>query len=87
MLADIAFILCAITSFVCFLLLFRAYRHSRSRFLFWSSLCFLGFAANNALLYVDVRILPPPIDLSVVRTLPALAGVCCLIYGLIREMP
>lgn len=85
MLASIAFILCAITSFVCFLLLYRAYRQSKSRFLFWSSLCFLGLAANNALLYVDVRMLPD-VDLSVIRTLPALAGICCLLYGLIREM-
>lgn len=85
MLADIAFILCAITSFVCFVLLYRAYRASRSRFLFWSSLCFLGLAANNALLYIDVKVLPN-IDLSVIRTLPALAGICCLIYGLLKEM-
>jgi hypothetical protein len=84
--ADIVFIVCALTSLVCCVLLFRAYRQNKARLLFWSALCFLGMGVTNVLLYVDVRILTT-IDLSIVRTIPALLGVGCLIYGLIIDTP
>jgi hypothetical protein len=84
--ADIVFIICAATSLVCGILLFRAYRQSKARLLFWSALCFLGLGTTNVLLYVDIRILLN-MDLSVLRTIPALLGVCCLIYGLIIDTP
>ena len=85
MIASSVFILCSLTSFACFLLLLRAYFRTKTKFLFWSALCFLGFAANNALLYVDIKVLPT-VDLSTARSLPALAGICCLLYGLFRDI-
>jgi hypothetical protein len=84
MVAGIVFILCAVTSCVCFLLLMRAFVQTKARLLLWSAFCFLGIAINNALLYVDIKVLPD-VDLSLVRTIPALAGIVCLIYGLIRD--
>ncbi|HEX5324989.1 MAG TPA: DUF5985 family protein [Capsulimonadaceae bacterium] len=84
--ADIVFIICALTCLVCAVLLFRAYRETKARLLLWSGLCFLGMFTTNVLLYVDIRILLG-IDLSIVRTIPALAGVCCLLYGLIIDTP
>jgi hypothetical protein len=54
------------------------------RLLFWASLCFLGFALNNILLFVDL-ILLQQVDLFLWRTLPALIGVMLFIYGLIWE--
>ena len=84
--ADIVYIICALTSLVCAISLFRSYRQSKVRLLFWSALCFIGLGTSNVLLYVNIRILTT-VDLSIVRTIPALIGICCLIYGLIVEAP
>ena len=78
------YILCALTSLACAVLLLRGYVRSRVRLLLWSGLCFAGLALNNVVLFVDVRVLPET-DLSLVRTLPAVAGIVILIYGLIWE--
>ena len=77
-------VLCAMTSLACAVLLFRAHRSSGTRLLLWSAVCFLGLAINNALIFVDLRVLPEA-DLSSWRSLPALAGVVALIYGMIWE--
>ena len=82
--ADIVYVLCVLTSLACDVLLWRGYRRSRARLLMWSSLCFAGFAMNNALLIVDLRVLPA-VDLSVWRTLPALLGIALLVYGLVWD--
>ena len=82
--ADIVYALCVLTSLACAVLLWRGYRRSRARLLMWSSLCFAGLAMNNALLIVDLRVLPA-VDLSVWRTLPALIGIALLVYGLVWD--
>ena len=82
--AELVYALCAATSFLCALLLFRGYRTSRTRLLFWASLCFAGLALNNALLFIDL-ILLPQIDLFLWRSATALAGMSLLLYGLIWE--
>lgn len=76
--------LCALTSLLCALLLARGYRATRARLLLWSSLCFAGLALNNVLLFIDMRVVPS-MDLSAWRSLPALAGLVILIYGLIWD--
>jgi len=55
------------------------------RLLFWAGLCFVGFALNNILLFIDLIVFPTQIDLSIWRTLPAVVGVMLLLYGLIWE--
>jgi hypothetical protein len=82
--ANIVYILCAATSTLCAVLLYRGYRSSGVRLLFWSALCFVGLALNNILLIVDVGFIRD-VDLSTWRMLPALAGVAVLLYGLIWE--
>ena len=82
--ADIAYILCTLTSILCAVLLLRGYKQSRSRLLFWCGLCFVGLALNNVLLIVDVRVFPDR-DLSHIRSLPAVAGVLLMIFGFIWE--
>ena len=82
--ATAVYLLCILTSLVCAVLLVRGWLATRVRLLLWSALCFIGLALNNILLFVDVRVLPAT-DLSVVRTLPALAGVLVLLFGLIWE--
>jgi Family of unknown function (DUF5985) len=80
----VVFVLCALTSLACAVLLLRGWRRSRQRLLLWSGLCFVGLALNNVLLVVDLR-LTPDRDLSLFRTLPALVGVACLLYGCIWD--
>ncbi len=82
--ALIIYLLCAVTSFACAFLLFRGYRRTSVRLLLWSGLCFTGFFINNIILIIDLRLLPEQ-DLSVIRSLPLLAGISCLLYGLIAE--
>lgn len=80
----LAFALCALTSLLCAVLLFRAYARTRAPLLLWSGICFLGLFANNVLLIVDVQVLPS-VDLAVWRSLPAVVGLAALVYGLVWE--
>jgi Family of unknown function (DUF5985) len=82
--AQTVYILCGLTSLFCAVLLLRQYRHSKSRLLFWSGLCFVCFTATNILLFVDIVIFPE-IDMSVYRSGISLLGIVMLLYGLIWE--
>lgn len=82
--ATLVYALCALTSLACAVLLLRGYARNRVRLLLWSGLCFAGLALNNTILLVDMRVVPD-LDLSVWRTLPALAGIVILLYGLVWE--
>jgi len=82
--AETVYLLCAATSIVCGVLLLRGYHLSNTDLLFWASLCFLGLAINNVILFVDLIILPG-VDLFWWRTLPAIGGMVILLYGLISE--
>lgn len=82
--ATLVYVLCALTSTACAFLLLRGYARSRFRLLLWSGLCFAGLALNNVLLVVDKRVIPE-MDLSVWRTLPALAGIALLLYGFVWD--
>ncbi|HSU16690.1 DUF5985 family protein [Longimicrobium sp.] len=82
--ATLVYVLCALTSAACAVLLLRGYARNRVRLLLWVGLCFVGLALNNVLLFVDVRMVPD-VDLSLWRSLPALAGLLVLIFGLVWE--
>ena len=82
--AEFVYILCTLTSAICAGMLLRAYRASKTALLFWSSICFIGLALNNALLIVDLYVVPDT-DLFLLRAGFALAGVSALLYGLIFE--
>jgi hypothetical protein len=84
LIAVVIYVLCALTSFACAVLLFRGYQQSRSRLLFWSALCFLGLTASNVLLILD-RIVYPEIDLYPLRLAAGLAGFLLMIVGLVWE--
>lgn len=85
MMAKLVYILCTLTSLACAVLLWRAFVRTRARLLLWSGLCFLCLSLNNALLYVDVAVVPS-VDLAVFRSLPVIVGLAVLIYGLIWEV-
>ncbi|MEZ0326654.1 MAG: DUF5985 family protein [Fimbriimonas sp.] len=82
--AAVVYFLCFLTSLACSVLLLRAFKHTGARLLLWSGLCFVGMAINNGVLFAD-KILFPGADLYLLRTLPLLAGLMLLIYGLIWE--
>lgn len=80
--AFLVYALCAITSLACAVMLLRAHGRSRVRLLLWTSLCFFGLAANNALLLADMLF---GFDLQVWRKVPALAGILLLLHGLVAD--
>jgi hypothetical protein len=51
--------------------------------LFWSSICFIGLALNNFLLFVDAILVPGPDLFAILRNAVALAGLGALVYGLV----
>ncbi len=82
--ATAVYILCAVTSLACALLLLAAYRRERARLLLWSCLCFAWLAVNNVLLVVDL-VLATDLDLSIARVATALVGLLTLLFGLIYD--
>ena len=83
--AAIVYLLCALTSLTCCVLLFRAFRASQHRLLFWSAVCFACMTVNNVLLVLDKVVFPVELDLSTWRLTAGLAAVMLLIYGLVWE--
>ena len=85
MIPAVVYSLCTVTSTFCALVLLLQYRKTRVSLLFWSGVCFVGFALNNALLIADYIIPNEVADLSVVRTIPALVGLTVMLIAFIRE--
>ncbi len=82
--AQLIYLLCALTSLGCTVLLVRQYRRSRVGLLFWSAAGFLAFTVTNILLFVDLVIVPT-VDLSIVRNSITMFGVLVLLLGLIKN--
>jgi hypothetical protein len=83
--AEVVYLLSMLTSALCAILLFRGYRRSGTRLLMWSALCFTCLFANNVMLFLDLIVFGPQIDLSVWRLVPAAVGIALLCYGFIEE--
>lgn len=83
--AEAVYILCALTSLACAVLLLRAWRRTRMKLLLYSGLCFAVFTLNNVLLFVDLVLIPEG-DLSLVRTTTSLIGSGVLLFGLIWDV-
>lgn len=84
--AELTYLLCAATSVLCAVLLLRGYLRTRTRLLMWSTLCFIGLALNNILLFLDLVVFPgPEIDLRLYRAGSALVSIALLSIGLIWE--
>jgi Family of unknown function (DUF5985) len=82
---EAVYALCGVTSILCAILLLRGWRETRARLLFWASLCFIGLAIENIVVFIDFVLMPPEVNLFWYRTPFALAGMIVLIYGLVRE--
>jgi heme A synthase len=84
MIGPIVYLLCTLTCAGAAVLLWRGYRRSRQRLLYWSALCFVIMAVANGILILDLVLLPN------VYLLPWRSGVTqlallVLLYGLIFE--
>jgi Family of unknown function (DUF5985) len=84
MIPHIVYILCVLTCAGCALLLWRAFRRTHSRLLFWSSLFFLILGVANVLLFLDLSVYPE-VDLVPWRSVVVLAAVLVLVFGLVFE--
>lgn len=85
--AEIVYILCAITSIMCAVLLVRRYRSTGTKLLLWASLSFIGLALNNSILFVDTILLPDIDFLGIFwRNLVGACAGTILLLGLIWEV-
>lgn len=82
---EAVFVLCAVTSVGCAGLLLRAWLDTRSRLILGALLCFVGLAATNSLLAVDVLALPG--ERLPWRGIPAAAGLAALAFVMITTEP
>lgn len=85
--AEAVYVVCALASLACAVLLLSNYRRTRLPLILWTSLCFIAFAVNNVILFIDLVLLPQ-IDLpafALVRLGFSLVGAAMLLYGLISE--
>jgi hypothetical protein len=82
--AQAAYAIGVLTSIFCAFLLIRSYRKQRTALLLWCSLCFVGLAANNVLLFADLFVVPE-MSLELYRTITALVSLTLMLIGLIWE--
>jgi hypothetical protein len=85
MMAESVYILCSLTSLFCAAMLVRTYRVQRTRLLLWSSLSFVGLAVTNALLVIDLMVVPE-VDLLAIRITVGAISMLLLLIGLIWEV-
>ncbi len=82
--AEAIYLLCALTSIACGVLLIRSWLREHERLLLWSAGCFAALAVNNCILFFDL-VLVRDVDLTLWRNGVALAGMALLLAGLIWE--
>jgi hypothetical protein len=82
--AAVVYILGAMSSLLCCILLLRRFAGSGQRLLLWSGLCFAGLTATNLIVFVDLVVLPD-IDLHLLRLTIASISMSLLLFGLIWE--
>ncbi len=80
----IVYIIGALTSAACAVLLMRGYVRGRKKLLLWSGLCFTILSISNLLIFVDL-VLFPNVDLYRYRLGSASVAMLLLLYGLIWE--
>jgi len=85
MISEAVYVLCMLTSLFCAFLLFRSYRAQRSQLLLWSTVCFAGLAVGNALLVLDLMVLPD-VDLRLVRAAVGFGSSFALLGALVWEL-
>jgi hypothetical protein len=83
--ASLVYLLGTVVTLLCAVLLLRAYHSVRMKLLLWSGLCFVGLTVSNALLCIDLILLPDAINLYMARLGSAAGAMLLLLYGLVFE--
>ena len=84
MIPTLVYLLCTFTCLACTVLLWRGYRNTGQRLLWWSAVSFAILAVSNVLLFCDLIIFPD-IDFVPARNVATLAAIVVLLYRLIFE--
>ena len=79
------YLLCVLTSAGCAWLLISAFLRRGQSLLLWSATCFSLLAVNNLLVFADLVLLPQ-LDLSLARSLTALAAGIVMLGSIIWGM-
>ncbi len=79
-----AYAIGVLTSILCAFLLIRSYRAQRTPLLLWCSLCFVGLALHNVILFTDLFVVPD-VSLELWRNATALVSLGLMLIGLIWE--
>jgi hypothetical protein len=82
--AEVIYLLCAATSLIAAVMLFRQYVRRRTPLLLWSCVGFAGLAINNVLVWVDLGLFTS-VDLSLIRSAVGAIAMLAMVYGLIWE--
>jgi len=82
--ATVVYVLGALTSLVCAVLLLRGYARGKKQLLLWSGLCFVGLAVSNSLVFLDLVVFTK-LDLYPLRLGTTTLAMALLLYGLIWE--
>ena len=80
--AAIAYVVCALISGACAVLLYRSYRRTRSRLVRWVAIAFAFLTLSNILLVIDLF---AAADLTLPRAALIAIGLGLLTYGLAWE--
>ena len=82
--AVIVYIIGALTSLACTLLLLRQFARVKQKLLLWSGVCFAGLTLSNLLVFLDLVVFTN-VDLYAARLVTAVLSMGVLLYGLIWE--
>ncbi|MGE3177202.1 MAG: DUF5985 family protein [Vicinamibacterales bacterium] len=79
------YILCTLTSSLVALLLLREHWQTASRLLFWGAMSFVAMSASNALVLVDLVILPD-VNLALVRASTFCLATVLFLVGIMKDV-
>lgn len=81
---SVLYVVTALTTLLCAVLLLRAYFRVRRRLLLWSGLCFLLLTVSYFLVWADL-VLVPDSEWYTVRLIPTAIAMLLLLVGLVWE--
>jgi hypothetical protein len=82
--AQTVYILGALSSLLCAVLLLRQHFLTRQKLLFWSGLCFAGLTITNIVIFIDL-VAMPQVDLHLWRLGITAVSMSLLVFGLVWE--
>ena len=90
MMNELGYAIGVLTSILCAVLLIRAFLKERTPLLLWCSLCFVGLALNNVLLFLDKVVYAEQDQFLggyfvLWRSGTAALGIGLLVYGLVWD--